>query len=117
VEDWRKATLDDVDWQPVEGFPGVSMKFLGESLERGPWVLQVQHAPGYVENRHWHEADTVYIFTAGEMRVADEATYRPGDVRWVRAGLLYGPEIAGPQGCEFILVGAGNPTMHYETPG
>jgi hypothetical protein len=35
-------------------------------------------------------------------------------VRWVRAGTFYGPETAGPDGCEFILIGAGNPTMHYE---
>ena len=117
MANWRKTTLDEVDWQPVEGFPNVWMKFLGDSLEDGPWVLQVRHGPNYEEPKHWHEADTVYIFTAGEMRVGDEGTYRPGDVRWVRARTFYGPETAGPDGCEFILVGAGNPMMHYEPPG
>lgn len=116
VEAWRKSTLDDIDWQPVEGFPNVWMRFLGENLDEGPWVLHVKHGPNYVENRHWHEADTVYVFTAGEMIVDGEGSYRPGDVRWVRAHHFYGPERAGPGGCEFLLVGAGNPMMHYEPP-
>jgi hypothetical protein len=116
VANWSKTTLDEMEWQPVEGFPDVWMKFLGESLEDGPWVMQVRHGPNYVEAQHWHEADTFYIFTAGEMRVGGEGTYAPGDVRWVRAGTFYGPETAGPDGCEFILIGAGNPMMHYEPP-
>src|SRR5438105_14483092 len=85
MADWGKRTLADMEWQAPEGFPDVAMKFLGESLDDGPYVLQVRHAPDYVEPRHWHEADTIYIFTAGEMRVDDEAAYRPGDGRWVRA--------------------------------
>jgi hypothetical protein len=116
MADWLKTTLADVDWQPVEGYPDVSMKFLGDSMEEGPWAMQIRFAPGYVEAAHWHEADTFYIVTTGELRVGDEGTYRPGDVRWVRAGTFYGPETAGPEGCEFILIGAGNPTMHYEPP-
>ena len=116
MQTWSKVTLADMEWQAPEGFPNVAMKFLGESLEAGPYVLQVRHAPDYVEPKHWHEADTVYIFTAGEMRVGDEGAYLPGDVRWVRARTFYGPETAGPDGCEFFLIGAGNPMMHYEPP-
>jgi hypothetical protein len=116
MANWRKATLADVPWEPVEGFPGVAMKFLGESLDVGPWVLQVRHPPDYVEARHCHEADTVYVITAGEMAVPGEGTYRPGDVRWVRAGTFYGPEAAGPSGCEFLIIGAGRPDMRFEPP-
>lgn len=116
VEQWRKVTLADIEWQSPEGFPDVAMKFLGENLETGPYVLQVRHAPNYVEPKHWHEADTIYIFTAGEMIVGGEGSYRPGDVRWVRAGTYYGPETAGPDGCEFFLIGAGIPMMHFEPP-
>jgi hypothetical protein len=116
MDSWNRATLAELEWQPVEGYPQVSMKFLGESLDVGPWAMQIRFAPNYVERRHWHEADTFYIITAGEMGVGDEGTYRPGDVRWVRARTFYGPETAGPEGCEFILIGAGNPAMHYEEP-
>ena len=116
MANWSKTTLDEMEWQPVEGFPDVWMKFLGESLEDGPWVMQVRHGPNYVEAQHWHEADTVYVFTDGEMVVDGEGTYRPGDVRWVRAGTYYGPETAGPDGCEFLLISYGLAAMHYEAP-
>jgi len=39
------------------------------------------------------------------LTVGAEGVYRVGDIRWVRAGTYYGPEVAGPDGCEFILVG------------
>ena len=50
MANWSKTTLDEMEWQPVEGFPDVWMKFLGESLEDGPWVMQVRHGlwPSYV---------------------------------------------------------------------
>ena len=67
-----KTTLDEMEWQPVEGFPDVWMKFLGESLEDGPWVMQVRHGPNYVEAQHWHEADTFYIFQTVEMQDPEE---------------------------------------------
>ena len=116
MANWSRATLDELEWQAVDGYPDVSMRFRGEDLERGPWAMHIRFAPDYVEQPHWHEADTFYIVTAGEMRVGNEGSYHPGDVRWVRAGTFYGPETAGPDGCEFILIGAGNPAMHYEDP-
>lgn len=33
--------------------------------------------------------------------------YSEGDLRWVRAGVTYGPEEAGPEGCEFLLISYG----------
>ena len=30
--------------------------------------------------------------------------FHPGDVRWVRGGLTYGPEWAGPQGAVLLIV-------------
>ena len=113
---WSKATLAQLPWEAVDGYPGVKWRFLGESQEDGPWIMHIQHSPGYVEKKHWHEADTVYVFTDGEMVVDGEGTYRPGDVRWVRAGTYYGPETAGPDGCEFLLISYGLAAMHYEAP-
>ena len=36
-----------------------------------------------------------------------EGTYEVGDIRWVKAGTAYGPEAAGPEGCDVMLIGAG----------
>jgi len=66
---WSKATLAQLPWEAVDGYPGVKWRFLGESQEDGPWIMHIQHSPGYVEKKHWHEADTVYVFTDGEMVV------------------------------------------------
>jgi quercetin dioxygenase-like cupin family protein len=56
---------------------------------------------------HWHPTDTVYVVRRGQFIVEGEGTYEPGDVRWVKAGTPYGPESAGPDGCEVMLIGAG----------
>jgi len=71
----------------------------------GPSVIHVRFRPHYEERPHWHPVDTLYVITQGELTVGNEGTYRVGDIRWVRGGTFYGPEIAGPDGCEFLLAG------------
>ena len=47
---------------------------------------------------HSHPCDTLYVIQSGEFIVDGEGSYRPGELRWVRAGVTYGPERAGPDG-------------------
>ena len=50
----------------------------------------------------------MYVITKGTMTFNDgSGWYGPGDVRWVRANTMYGPEEAGPEGCEFVHVSPG----------
>lgn len=70
-------------------------------------VLVFTLPPNYVGKVHWHPADTVYVIRRGEFTVEGEGTFRVGDVRWVKAGTAYGPEGAGPEGCDVMLMGAG----------
>ena len=70
-------------------------------------VLTFTFPPNYVGKLHWHPTDTVYIVRRGQFLVEGEGTYEVGDIRWVKAGTPYGPEAAGPDGCDVILVGAG----------
>jgi hypothetical protein len=70
-------------------------------------VLTFTLPPNYVGKRHWHPADTVYVIRRGQFTVAGEGTYEVGDIRWVKAGTPYGPEGAGPEGCEVMLIAAG----------
>lgn len=70
-------------------------------------VLTFTLPPNYVGKLHWHPADTVYIIRRGQFTVAGEGTYEVGDIRWVKAGTPYGPEGAGPDGCEVVLIAAG----------
>lgn len=70
-------------------------------------VLTFTLPPNYVGKLHWHPADTVYVIRRGEFIVEGEGTYRVGDIRWVKAGTAYGPECAGPEGCEVVLIAKG----------
>ena len=70
-------------------------------------VLTFTFPPGYVGKVHWHPADTVYVVRRGQFIVEGEGTYEVGDLRWVKAGTVYGPESAGPDGCEVMLIAAG----------
>jgi hypothetical protein len=108
---WRRITLADVAWEDLPDHPGVSIRSLGESSDHGPPVMHVRFAPNYVEAPHWHSVDTFYVITAGEFVVGEEGIYRIGDIRWVRAGTFYGPETAGPDGCEFLLAGLSRDTF------
>ncbi len=74
----------------------------------GVTVLIFTFPPNYVGTVHWHPTDTVYVIRRGEFIVEGEGTYRVGDIRWVKAGTPYGPEAAGPDGCEVMLIGAGS---------
>jgi alkylhydroperoxidase family enzyme len=70
-------------------------------------VLIFTFPPNYRGVVHWHPTDTVYVVRRGQFIVEGEGTYEPGDVRWVKSGTPYGPESAGPEGCEVMLIGAG----------
>jgi hypothetical protein len=80
-------------------------------------VLIFTFPPDYVGEVHAHPADTVYVVRQGQFIVEGEGTYEVGDIRWVKAGTPYGPERAGPEGCEVMLMAAGVfplPTVHHE---
>jgi hypothetical protein len=71
-------------------------------------VLTFEFPPNYVGKVHWHPADTVYVIRRGQFIVEGEGTFEVGDIRWVKAGTAYGPEAAGPEGCEVMLMAAGS---------
>jgi hypothetical protein len=70
-------------------------------------VTMFRLPPNYRGLMHAHPADTVYVIRQGQFIVDGEGTYEVGDIRWVKAGTMYGPEGAGPDGCEVILIGKG----------
>jgi quercetin dioxygenase-like cupin family protein len=70
-------------------------------------VVLFKLPPNYVGTRHSHDADTVYIVRRGVFEVEGEGRYEVGDIRWVKAGTVYGPEKAGPEGADVYLIAAG----------
>ena len=102
-----------VPWEIFDdphGRPTTPVRILLDTQQPGdPYVLQAKFPPGFEAGLHWHPFDTVYLITQGEMTIGDEGIFRVGDIRWVRAGHVYGPEQAGAEGVEFILVSLGGP--------
>lgn len=72
-----------------------------------PFLIEADFAPDFHAGLHWHPHDTIYLMTAGEMRIGDEGRFGPGSLRWVKAGHVYGPEEAGPHGVRFHLFSLG----------
>ena len=86
----------------------VEVQVLGEDWEKGPWIVPNRFPPGCKAEKHAHNHDTIYYVLRGTMSFNDgSGWYREGDIRWVRAGVEYGPEEAGPEGCEFLLISQG----------
>lgn len=68
-----------------------------------PLVALIDYAPGTVIPPHSHGTDYTSIVVSGEIEIT-RRLHRAGAVRVVRAGTVYGPLIAGPDGCRVIEV-------------
>lgn len=104
---WARVRSTDIAWQQFHDPHGRATTPVRILKTGDPQLLQAEFHAGYETGLHWHPFDTIYIITRGEMSVGDEGVYRPGDLRWVKAGHAHGPERAGPQGVEFFLISLG----------
>jgi len=86
--------------------------------EKAPTALIFTMPPGYVLPAHAHLCERFEIILEGTMTV-DDVELGPGDVMIARSGEVYGPHIAGPQGCrtlEMFSTLAGAHHQLYSTP-
>lgn len=68
-----------------------------------PIVFLAEFPPGFRVEPHSHEADYLEIILKGSIEVT-RRVHSAGDIRSVRAGTAYGPLIAGPEGCTFLVI-------------
>ena len=64
---------------------GSRMRHLGESVELGPWIVQLQFDPDHEVPAHWHKCDTIYIINEGSISFGPDGSgvdrlYRAGDI-------------------------------------
>ena len=73
---------------------------LGDDSEApdAPTVVMLDMPPNYVLFRHAHICHRFEVVVKGSMRAGDR-TLVPGDVMVAKPGELYGPHVAGPEGC------------------
>ena len=97
----------DLDWETFHdphGRPTTPPRVLRDSE---PFLIEADFPAHFHAGLHWHPHDTIYVITRGEMRIGDEGSFGPGDIRWVKAGHAYGPEEAGEGGLQFHLFSLG----------
>ena len=97
----------DLGWESFHdphGRPTTPTRILRSSE---PFLIEADFPAHFHAGLHWHPHDTIYVITRGEMRIGNEGSFRPGDIRWVKAGHSYGPEEAGDEGVQFHLFSLG----------
>ena len=104
------VTLDALPWETFLDAAGrdqgVRFKWIVDpALGKNCMLLRLppnHRAPG-----HWHDSDSLYLVTRGELVIEGEGSFFAGQVRWVRGGFAYGAEGAGPSGCEMFYFSLG----------
>ncbi len=95
IDDVENARFEDDHVEPYVHLRRISAD---------PAIRQVTFPPNATLGVHSHPCDTLYVIQAGEFIVEGERTYRPGDLRWVKGHIAYGPERSGPDGCVVLIV-------------
>jgi hypothetical protein len=76
-------------------------------------ILLVKYEPGSYVAPHYHHADYCSVVVQGSIEVT-RRNHEVGSIRVVNAGTVYGPLIAGPEGCtviEFFVTGVPDPSL------
>jgi hypothetical protein len=107
------AHVDDVPWTEVvaQRHPdgrtaSARLKFLEWTDAR--FVALTRYDPGLVLERHGHASDHLVYIIEGHLDVGDHAC-PPGTLVVLEHGAVFGPLVAGPDGCLLLESYAGDP--------
>ena len=98
----------DIEWElfhDPHGRPTTPVRMLKTD---GPSFLETKFEPNFEIGHHWHPFDTLYFIMDGNITIGPEGNFVPGDIRWIKAGHVYGPEVAGANGVRFFLMALGD---------
>ena len=88
------------DWTR-EGSLQYVMERIGQIPDGGTGVLTVRYDPNCEIGVHYHGCDYCSIVVEGSITIS-EVTHKAGSMRFVKTETVYGPLIAGPEGCTMI---------------
>jgi quercetin dioxygenase-like cupin family protein len=112
----RRVGFKDVTWhEPGNWIRKESLQYvmerIGQNPDEGTGVLVVRYDPNCEIGVHYHKSDYCSIVVEGSIEIS-RVKHEVGSMRFVKAGTVYGPLIAGPEGCTVIDVFAvGNDPM------
>jgi len=125
LTNWSRIECDSVAWESFEeGLADETTTDVRWLQAHDPWIVEAKHPPASVSPAHYHPFDVVYLYTGGSVSMSAEpgqvgaarqsTSYRAGDVRFVKAGTVYGPETTGPNGSRFYtFTFGGRPSVAY----
>lgn len=84
---------------------GLNFSFfeMGAREDNPPVVAPLRLEPGYVLPRHAHDCYRCEIIIQGSLDIGDKIL-RAGDMMFSNPRVLYGPHVAGPEGCITIEI-------------
>lgn len=105
----RKAWHHTTSWNEIGAAtprPGTQVWIVRNGTPEeadAPVVVRTTFAPGTRVEAHTHEADYMEIILEGSEEVT-RRWRRAGDITIVKAGTVYGPLIAGPEGVTKLII-------------
>ena len=106
------ASIDEHVWTEVkaQSHGGRRVSVWEKFLEWSPTrlVVYARYDPGMVVERHGHASDHFVFVVAGELTIG-ERICSPGTHITLEHGAVFGPLIAGPEGCTLYEIMCGDP--------
>jgi quercetin dioxygenase-like cupin family protein len=94
---------DELEWVQLDDSPGLRVCAFSVDPDYSATAVAMDYAAGFTIPDHYHTVAHIEIVVDGEITVSGRAE-KPGDLRMVPAGAVYGPLIAGPNGAKVIEV-------------
>jgi quercetin dioxygenase-like cupin family protein len=94
---------EDLDWVKLDDSPGLRVCALSVDPNHDATAVAMDYAPGFTIPDHYHTVAHIEIVVQGEITVSGRPE-KPGDMRLVPQGAVYGPLVAGPDGARVIEV-------------
>lgn len=109
--DSLRAPAEEVDsvTEPTTWIGDVRLFHDAAGLDGRPCMMHLEDPPNTTRPAHWHRSDVVYFYVRGTQHIDGEGTYQAGDVRWARAGRVYGRRTTGPEGSAWWAVSDRDP--------
>jgi hypothetical protein len=95
--------LEDESFEPRPGFKRTHVILGRDEDHDAARVYWAKDPPGVVWDPQSHNCDMVISYLQGSQKVGDK-WYNAGDARIVKAGTVYGPIEAGPEGSTVVII-------------
>jgi hypothetical protein len=99
----RGITLEDESFEVRPGFKRTHLILGREDDHDAARVYWAKDPPGVVWDPQSHGCDMVISYLQGSQKVGDK-WFHAGDARIVKAGTVYGPIEAGPEGSTVVII-------------